>query len=85
MFARCSHLGSVVLKFQGRFWAPLSGPVDCGFKVLANVFRTKERFILAERVGAGTDAPEPSIRVVENWYEEFRNREQDLSPLKRTT
>ena len=36
-----------------------------------------QRFILAEPVGAGADAPEPSIRVVENWYEEFRDREQD--------
>ena len=34
-----------------------------------------QRFILAELVGAGADAPEPSIRVVQNWYEEFRDRE----------
>jgi len=33
-----------------------------------------QRFILAEPVGAGPDAPEPSIRVVQNWYEEFRGR-----------
>ena len=32
-----------------------------------------QRFILAERVGAGG----PSIRVVMNWFEEFRDREQD--------
>ena len=32
-------------------------------------------FILAELVGAGADAPEPSIRVVQNWHEEFRDRE----------
>ena len=32
------------------------------------------RFILTEPVG---EAPEPSIRVVQNWYEEFRDREQD--------
>lgn len=30
-----------------------------------------KRFVLAETLG------EPVIRVVENWYEEFRNREQD--------
>ena len=36
-----------------------------------------QRFILAEPVGEGADAPEPSIRVVMNWYEEFRGREQD--------
>ena len=36
-----------------------------------------QRFILAEPVGEGADAPEPSIRVVMNWYEEFRDREQD--------
>ena len=36
-----------------------------------------QRFILAEPVGAGGEAPEPSIRVVLNWYEEFRDREQD--------
>jgi Tol biopolymer transport system component len=32
------------------------------------------RFVIAEPVGG---IPEPSIRVVENWYEEFRDREQD--------
>ena len=36
-----------------------------------------QRFILAESVGAGADAPEPSIRVVQNWLAEFRGREQD--------
>ena len=36
-----------------------------------------QRFILAEPVGEGADAPEPSIRVVENWFAEFRDREQD--------
>ena len=32
------------------------------------------RIVLAETVG---EAPEPSIQVVQNWYEEFRDREQD--------
>ena len=36
-----------------------------------------QRFILAAPVGEGGEAPEPSIRVVMNWYEEFRGREQD--------
>ena len=36
-----------------------------------------QRFILAEPVGEGAEAPEPSIRVVMNWFEEFRDREQD--------
>ncbi len=36
-----------------------------------------QRFILAEPVEQGADAPEPSIRVVMNWYEEFRGREQN--------
>ncbi len=36
-----------------------------------------QRFILAEPVGDGGDAPEPSIRVVQNWFAEFRGREQD--------
>ena len=36
-----------------------------------------QRFILVEPVGEGVDAPEPSIRVVMNWFEEFRDREQD--------
>lgn len=35
------------------------------------------RFILAESAGLGSEAPQPSIRVVMNWYEEFRDREQD--------
>ena len=36
-----------------------------------------QRFILAEPAGEGPEAPEPSIRVVQNWFEEFRNRQQD--------
>ena len=36
-----------------------------------------QRFILAELVGEGADAPEPSIRVVQNWFAEFRDRQQD--------
>ena len=36
-----------------------------------------QRFILAEPVGEGADAPARSIRVIQNWYEEFRGREQD--------
>ena len=36
-----------------------------------------QRFVLAEPAGAGAEAPGPSIRVVMNWYEEFRDREQD--------
>jgi len=36
-----------------------------------------QRFILAEPVGVSAAAPEPSIRVVQNWYEEFRDRERE--------
>ena len=37
-----------------------------------------QRFILPEPVGyEETEAPQVTIRVVENWYEEFRDREQD--------
>ena len=36
-----------------------------------------QRFILAEPVGADGEAPEPSIRVVQNWFAQFRGREQD--------
>ncbi len=36
-----------------------------------------QRFILAEPVAEAADAPEPSIRVVQNWFAEFRDREQD--------
>ena len=32
-----------------------------------------QQFIIARPVG---DAPQPSIRIVQNWYEEFRDREQ---------
>ena len=34
-----------------------------------------ERFLLAEPVGAETQ--EPSIRIVENWFTEFKDRQQD--------
>ena len=36
-----------------------------------------ERFVLAEPVAEEGDLPEPKIRVVQNWYEEFRDREQE--------
>ena len=39
-----------------------------------NVSADGQRFVLAEPVG---EAPKPSIRVVQNWYEEFRDRVQD--------
>ncbi len=35
-----------------------------------------QRFILAESVEEGADA-QPSIRVVQNWFAEFRDRDQD--------
>ena len=35
-----------------------------------------ERFVMVERVNADSDQP-LSIHVVLNWYEEFREREQD--------
>ena len=34
-----------------------------------------QRFILAEPVELGADAPEPSIRVVQNWFAEFRDQD----------
>ena len=36
-----------------------------------------ERFVLAEPVAEEGDFPEPKIRVVLNWYAEFRDREKD--------
>ncbi len=37
-----------------------------------------QRFILAEPVGyEETEAPQPTIRVVENWFTEFEDRQQD--------
>ena len=35
------------------------------------------QFVLRERVDLGEEAPKPSIRVVQNWFEEFHDREQD--------
>ena len=35
-----------------------------------------DQFVLAERVESGAES-QPVIRVVENWYEEFRGRQQD--------
>ena len=34
-----------------------------------------QRFILAETVGLGADAPKPSIHVVQNWFAEFRDQQ----------
>ena len=33
-----------------------------------------QRFVVAQPVG---EVSEPKIRVVQNWHEEFRDREQD--------
>jgi Tol biopolymer transport system component len=33
-----------------------------------------QRFVFSERVG---EAPQPAIRVVQNWFEEFRDRQQN--------
>ncbi len=46
-----------------------------GFAVRYDVSPDGERFVLREPVGSG-DSP-PAIRVVENWFEEFRDRDQD--------
>ena len=32
------------------------------------------QFVLPERVDLGEEAPKPSIRVVQNWFEQFRDR-----------
>ena len=36
-----------------------------------------ERFVIVEPVADEGEVPDPVIRVVQNWYEEFRDREQD--------
>ena len=40
-----------------------------------DVSADRQQFILAESVGEGAEAPEPSIRVVMNWFAEFRDRQ----------
>ena len=35
----------------------------------------KERFVVAEPRGA--EPAKPSVHIAQNWYEEFRDREQD--------
>ncbi len=34
--------------------------------------------VLPEPVDLGEEAPKPSIRVVQNWFAEFRGREQEV-------
>jgi hypothetical protein len=36
-----------------------------------------QQFILAEPVDTAADAPKASIRIVLNWFEEFRGREKN--------
>ena len=36
-----------------------------------------QQFVLIAPAAEGAEAPEPLIRIVQNWYEEFRGREQD--------
>ena len=43
--------------------------------LLYDVSPNGQRFILHEPVGE--EGPEPSIRVAQNWFAEFRDREQD--------
>ena len=43
-----------------------------GFDVAAD----GRRFVMTTPVGDGDEASPPRIRVVQNWYEEFRDREE---------
>ena len=61
--------GAVTRLFQD---ANLLGIGDFRYDVSAD----GRRFILKEPV-AGTEEKPPSIHIVQNWYEEFRDREQD--------
>ena len=45
------------------------------FRITYDVL-TDGRFVLLDSVESAEAEP-PSIHVVENWYEEFRDREQD--------
>ncbi len=54
-----------------------SGLIQGGHQGNYDVSADGQRFILAETVGEGADGPKPSIRVVQNWYEEFGDRQQD--------
>ena len=43
-----------------------------------DVTREGDRFVIWERMEAAADSgSQPVIRIVQNWYEEFRDREQD--------
>ncbi len=35
------------------------------------------RFLMVEPIEPEGEPPKPSIRITQNWYEEFRDREQD--------
>ena len=37
-----------------------------------------QRFILDEPAGLGSEAPAPAIRVVQNWFAEFRGRQDGV-------
>ena len=41
-----------------------------------DVTREGDKFVRRETVEADTES-QPIIRVVQNWYEQFRDREQD--------
>ena len=47
------------------------------FRQIYDVSLDGERFAVIERVEDETDSPSASIHVVQNWYEEFRDRVQD--------
>ena len=62
--------GTPKLLFRDR-WLRSSYP-----KQRYDVSADGRRFVLREAVEGASDKP-PAIRVVQNWYEEFRDREQD--------
>ncbi len=61
-------MGSVARLFEHPSLS--SGPLDPQYDVSAD----GQRFVLTEPVDV--EAPELSIRIVQNWFEEFRERQQ---------
>ena len=75
---------SVAISTTEGFWAGSAKPLfeHPGLRGSSSTFDVSadgQRFVVVESLEneEGEAAKPPSIHVVQNWYEEFRNREQD--------
>ena len=65
------EVGEITRLFESRYLNPTGTPP--AYDVSAD----GQRFVLIEPVGYEDEPEERAIHIIQNWYEEFRDREQD--------